>query len=351
MELEVPQTTFAHVNLPHGYRLHSHLFLHPLIRLFQVGILSYLSTIDSRRRICYLFFNASVLFFDRNYTISAYILISSPASSCETLMRREHCVCAFWKGGSRKGHHVESTGGRKSSETTEVPNATASSLCERRHVPWCAACPLGYLSAALPGRRDYPAEAEGVRRMFSEAPWVQKAVVASWLEHGRAEMRLLVEAERAQQQTRQPTRCILLLVTGEVHGVASTRRTLKGRTMEGRSTHHSPTSDQRIGGHSMVQGLSVLLGRRCHLVPQVDRQTAVCDAEEVPFQRTSAWMNTFMCPCQPVAGTNMPIVVDRWPCATCLWHTARERNVLIFDWSHDPTVAAHPRHALSDDLA
>lgn len=26
MELEVPQTTFAHVNLPHGYRLHSHSF-------------------------------------------------------------------------------------------------------------------------------------------------------------------------------------------------------------------------------------------------------------------------------------------------------------------------------------
>lgn len=46
----------------------------------------------------------------------------------------------------------------------------------------------------------------------------------------------------------------------------------KGRKMEGLGKHHSTTYDQRIVGHSLVQGLYVLLDRTCPLAPQLYRQ-------------------------------------------------------------------------------
>src|SRR5450755_2077048 len=48
-----------------------------------------------------------------------------------------------------------------------------------------------------------PASLSGLSRFFSEAPWVQEAVVGIWLEHFRMEMQPQVEAEREQQRTRQ----------------------------------------------------------------------------------------------------------------------------------------------------
>jgi hypothetical protein len=54
--------------------------------------------------------------------------------------------------------------------------------------------------------------------------------------------------------------------------------------MEGLGLHHSTTQDQRVPGHSMLQSLRVLLGRRCSLAPQLYRQQAVCAAEGVSFE-------------------------------------------------------------------
>ncbi len=132
-----------------------------------------------------------------------------------------------------------------------------------------------------------PPSLSGLSRFFSEAPWVQEALVVIWLEHFRAEMQPLVETEREQQRQQQPKRRgrpKQPLVTGYVIGDDSTMSKPKGRKMEGLGKHHSTTYDQRIVGHSLVQGLYVLLDRRCPLAPQLHRQARVCEAEEVSFQ-------------------------------------------------------------------
>jgi hypothetical protein len=177
-----------------------------------------------------------------------------------------------------------------------------------------------------------PRRLSGLSRFFSEAPWVQEALVVIWQEHVRAEMQPQVETEREQQRHLQPKRRgrpKQPLVTGSVIGDESTMRKPRGRTMAGLGKHHSTTSDPRIVGHRLVQGLSVLLDRTCPLAPQRSRQESVCEAEEMAFQSTIELRNTLIRECEPVADTLTPILLERWDCATCLWHAARERDVLI----------------------
>ncbi|HEY3992771.1 MAG TPA: transposase [Ktedonobacteraceae bacterium] len=177
-----------------------------------------------------------------------------------------------------------------------------------------------------------PPSLSGLSRFFSDAPWVQEAVVVIWLEHFRAEMQPLVEAECEQQRQRQPKHrgCPKQpSVTGYVIGDDSTMSKPKGRKMEGLGKHHSTTYDQRIVGHSLVQGLYVLLDRRCPLAPHLYRQASVCDAEKVVFHSKIALMETLIREFEPVAGTHTHMLLDSWYCAKCLWHAARERDFLI----------------------
>src|SRR5258708_5831758 len=177
-----------------------------------------------------------------------------------------------------------------------------------------------------------PPSLSGLSRFFSEAPWVQEALVVIWLEHFRAEMQPLVETEREQQRQQQPKRRgrpKQPLVTGYVIGDDSTMSKPKGRKMEGLGKHNSTTYDQRMVGHSLVQGLYVLLDRRCPLAPQLYRQANVCEAENVAFQSKIELMGTLIRECEPVAGTTTHILLDSWYCAKCLWHAARQRDFLI----------------------
>ncbi|HEV7237533.1 MAG TPA: transposase [Ktedonobacteraceae bacterium] len=173
-----------------------------------------------------------------------------------------------------------------------------------------------------------PPSLSGLSRFFAEAPWVQEKLVLIWLEHFRTEMQPQVEAERERQRTHQLKRRgrpKQPLVTGD----DSTMSKPKECKMEGLGKHHSTTSNQRIVGHSLVQGLYVLLDRRCSLAPQLYRQAKVCEAEAVPFQSKIELMETLIREFEPVAGTQTHILLDSWYCAKCLWHAARERDFLI----------------------
>jgi hypothetical protein len=177
-----------------------------------------------------------------------------------------------------------------------------------------------------------PPSLSGLSRFFSEAPWEQEALVVIWLEHFRAEMQPLVAAEREQQRQQQPKRRgrpKQPLVTGYVIGDDSTMSKPRGCKMEGLGKHHSTTYDQRIIGHSLVQGLYVLLDRRCPLAPQLYRQAKVCEVEERAFQSKIELMETLIRTFEPVADTKTHILLDSWYCAKCLWHAARERDFLI----------------------
>ena len=177
-----------------------------------------------------------------------------------------------------------------------------------------------------------PPSLSGLSRFLAVAPWVQEALVVIWLEQFRTEMQPLVEAEREQQRAAQPKRRgrpKTPSVTGYVIGDDSTMSKPKGRKMEGLGKHHSTTHDQRIVGHSLVQGLYVLLDRRCPLAPQLYRQVKVCETEAVAFQSKVELMETLIREFEPVVGTTTHVLLDSWYCAKCLWHAARSRDFLI----------------------
>jgi hypothetical protein len=187
------------------------------------------------------------------------------------------------------------------------------------------------LSGLLRQIADSPSLA-GLSRFLSEAPWEEAAVVESWLRHFREEMQPQVAAELQREHQMQPKRRgrpKAPVVTGYLIGDDSTIEKRKGKKMEGLGLHHSTTQDKRVRGHSLVESLYVLLGRRCPLAPQLYRQQAVCTAEGVPFASKIELMETTIRTFEPIAGTVTHVLLDSWYSAKRLWRAAREREFLI----------------------
>ncbi len=187
------------------------------------------------------------------------------------------------------------------------------------------------LSGLLRQIADSPSLA-GLSRFLSEAPWEEAAVVESWLRHFREEMQPQVAAELQREHQMQPKRRgrpKAPVVTGYLIGDDSTIEKRKGKKMEGLGRHHSTTQDKRVRGHSLVESLYVLLGRRCPLAPQLYRQQAVCTAEGVPFASKIELMETTIRTFEPIAGTVTHVLLDSWYSAKRLWRAAREREFLI----------------------
>jgi DDE family transposase len=99
--------------------------------------------------------------------------------------------------------------------------------------------------------------------------------------------------------------------------------------MEGIGKHHSTTHERRVRGHSLVQGLYVLEGRRCPTAPRLYRQQPVCEREQVPFQSKIDLMIDVIQSFEPVAGTLTHVLLDSWYSAKAIWKAARERGFLI----------------------
>src|SRR5207247_8679605 len=103
-------------------------------------------------------------------------------------------------------------------------------------------------------------------------PWEAATVVTLWLRHFREMMQPQVAAELQREHQMQPKRRgrpKAPVVTGYLIGDDSTIEKRKGKKMEGLGRHHSTTQDKRVRGHSLVESLYVLLGRRCSFVPQL----------------------------------------------------------------------------------
>jgi SRSO17 transposase len=172
----------------------------------------------------------------------------------------------------------------------------------------------------------------GLSRFLSEAPWDESEVAKQWLEDFRKTMDPAVKVEQARLRQRQPKRRgrpRVPLVTGYLIGDDSTMLKPKGKKMQGLGHHHSTTYEQRVVGHSLVEGLYVLLERRCPLPPQLYRQQVTCEAEGVAFQSKIALMEERIRTFEAVAGTRTHVLLDSWYCAKVLWKTARERGFLI----------------------
>jgi len=169
-------------------------------------------------------------------------------------------------------------------------------------------------------------------RFLSDAPWSAEGVAAAWQARFQQQVTPLVLAEHRRQRAaraRRRGRPKATAVTGYLIGDDSTMHKPKGKKMEGLGRHHSTTAGKRVVGHSLVQGLYVLCGRRCPLPPQLYRQQAVRTAEGVPFRSKVAIMADLLRTFEPVAGTRTHVLVDTWYSAKALWRAARERGFLI----------------------
>lgn len=172
----------------------------------------------------------------------------------------------------------------------------------------------------------------GLSRFLSQAPWDEGEVAKQWLADFRQALASQVKAEQARLQQVQPKRRgrpRVPLVTGYLIGDDSTMHKPKGRKMQGLGKHHSTTYEQRVVGHSLVEGLYVLLQRRCPLPPQLYRQQSTCEAEGVGFHSKIDLMEECIRGFEPVAGTRTHVLLDSWYCAKALWKAARQRGFLI----------------------
>jgi DDE superfamily endonuclease len=172
----------------------------------------------------------------------------------------------------------------------------------------------------------------GLSRFFSEAPWEVEVVVATWFKRFREQMQPRVAAEQERQRELRPKRRgrpKIPVVTGYLIGDDSTIQKRKGQRMQGLGKHHSTTEGKRVRGHSLVQSMYVLLGRRCPLAPQLYRQQSVCKREGVPFRSKIELMIECICTFEPVEGTLTHVLLDSWYSAKAIWRVARERGFLI----------------------
>jgi SRSO17 transposase len=172
----------------------------------------------------------------------------------------------------------------------------------------------------------------GVSRFMSEAPWSAESLAQTWQQQFRQEMVGQVRAEHARQRRRQPKRRgrpKKTVVTGYLIGDDSTMAKRRGKKMAGLGRHYSGTEKKTVMGHSLVQGLYLLLGRRCPLLPRLYRQRVVCEAEGTAFASKVDMMVDIIRTFVPVPGTKTHVLLDSWYTAKRIWRTARERGFLI----------------------
>ncbi len=194
-------------------------------------------------------------------------------------------------------------------------------LCQGNHT----------LSGLLAQVADAP-RLSGTSRFLSSAPWSAETLVAQWQQRFQQQMAPLVQQAHLRQRAKRAKRRGRpkgTLVTGYLIGDDSTIAKRKGKKMAGLGRHHSSTENKRVTGHSLVQGLYVLLGRHCPLPPRLYRQRAVCEAEGVPFQSKIDLMVELVETFEPVADTVTHVLLDSWYGCKAIWKAARARGFTI----------------------
>ncbi len=160
-------------------------------------------------------------------------------------------------------------------------------------------------------------------RFFSSAPWQARF---------RERLRPLVEAEHSRQIATRPKRRghpAPTVVTGYLIGDDSLQEKGRGEKMGGVGHHYSSTEDRPLRGHSLVQGLYVLLGQHCPLLPRMYRQEKVCEAEELTFRSKIHLMGDLIARFVPVTATTTHVLLDSWYTCKAIWRIARERGFFI----------------------
>lgn len=193
-------------------------------------------------------------------------------------------------------------------------------------------CQSGRSLSGLLGAVNSGVSLSGASRFMSEAPWQAEDLAQRWQRQFRQEMTAQVLEEQARsrcQRKKKRGRPKKTAVTGYLIGDDSTMHKRRGKKMEGIGRHYSGSEKKQVTGHSLVQGLYVLLGRRCPLAPRMYRQQAVCEAEGVTFASKVDLMAEIISTFEPVVGTITHVLLDSWYTSKRIWKIARERGFLI----------------------
>jgi hypothetical protein len=172
----------------------------------------------------------------------------------------------------------------------------------------------------------------GLSRFLAKAPWEPDDVAHLWRERFDAQVRSRIAQAHARQRAARPKhlgRPTATVVTGYLIGDDSTMHKRRGKKMAGLGKHYSTTAGKPVVGHSLVQLLYVVEGRRCPLPPQLYRQQAVCAAEQQPFQSKIDLLVAEIEAFTPLADTQTHVLLDSWYCAKRIWKAARTRGFLI----------------------
>lgn len=187
---------------------------------------------------------------------------------------------------------------------------------------------LLHLKRAVAGSKSLAS----LSRFLAQAPWKQESLHAlSWsrfVDH----LSPCLQQDLSRQRALQPVgrgRPRKLFVTGYLIGDDSTIGKPKGVKMQGLGRHHDSKQNQRVKGHSLVQGLYVLLGQHFPLEPRLYRQQATCVQEGVLFQSKIAIMIEMIKRFEPPQDTHTHVLLDSWYSAKAIWKAARDRGFLI----------------------
>lgn len=169
-------------------------------------------------------------------------------------------------------------------------------------------------------------------RFLAQAPWDQQELHALAWSRFLQQMQPSLQQDLARQRAahvgqrgRPPTP----FVTGYLIGDDSTIGKPTGVKMQGLGLHHDSKLDQRVKGHSLLQGLYVLLGQHVPLEPQLYRQQTTCQKEGVSFHSKIALMIELIRQFDPPEGTRTHVLLDSWYSAKAIWKAARERHFAI----------------------
>ena len=172
----------------------------------------------------------------------------------------------------------------------------------------------------------------GLSRFLAKAPWQADDLVNLWRERFDAQLQPRIAQAHAHQRGARPKRVghpKATVVTGYLIGDDSTMHKTRGKKMQGLGKHYSTTAGKSVVGHSLVQLLYVVEGRRCPLAPQLYRQQALCAVEGVPFQSKIDLMVAQIEAFRPLEGTQTHVLLDSWYSAKRIWKAARQRGFLI----------------------
>jgi hypothetical protein len=172
----------------------------------------------------------------------------------------------------------------------------------------------------------------GLSRFLTHASWSVAAVGAAWLAQFQQEMQPVVDAEHARQRQAQPHRRgrpTRTRVTGALILDDSVHVKPRAVAMRGLGRHYSSSERRVVRGHSLFQGLYVLLGRQCPLPPQFYRTRAACEREGEPFASkidlAVRTIQTFV----PVPGTYTHVLADSWYLCKAVWKAASARGFAL----------------------